>query len=67
LSIVLTLAIASGLNDNAFGPGPGTASGPAVAVQVSAARPGPGVSPFQRSPFSSLLSAPVSQPWAQSR
>jgi hypothetical protein len=66
LSIVLTLAIASGLNDNAFGPGPGTASGPAVAVQVSAARPGPGVS-FHRSPFSGLLSAPVSQPWAQSR
>ena len=67
LSIVLTLAIASGLNDHGSVPGPATASGPAVAVQVSLAPPGPSTSPFRRSPFSNLLTAPVTQPWARSR
>ncbi len=61
LAIVLTLALASGLSDHGF-----VAASPSRAAarpQVSAARPRPSTSPFTRSPFTSVLSAPVPAPW----
>ena len=62
LAIVLTLAIASGLSDHAPAP-----AWPAAATRAQATTTPPGLSetPFTRSPFSSLLTAPVKEPWAR--
>jgi hypothetical protein len=65
LAIALTLAIASDLSDSGSALAPANASGPATTVHASAARLAQSASPFTRSPFSSLLVAPVEQPWAQ--
>jgi hypothetical protein len=64
LAIVLTLLTANTLSDVGAAPPSAAAPGPPAAVQASAARPGPSTSPFLRSPFTSLLTVPVSLPWA---
>jgi hypothetical protein len=64
LAIILTLVIAGGLSDIASPPAPATASGTAGDLHASVARPALGTGAF-RSPFSPLLSAPVTAPWAQ--
>lgn len=63
LSIVLTFAIASNLSDHGSAPAPLAAP---TAGQASAARPRPSNDLFTRSPFTSLLTAPVKEPWEQS-
>jgi hypothetical protein len=65
LAIILTLAIAQGLNDLASAPRRATAPSPATGLQASAIRSGARPSVFTGSPFSSLLTAPVTAPWAQ--
>jgi hypothetical protein len=62
LSIVLTFAIASNLSDRGAAPATLAPKG----AQTSATRPGPGNDLFTRSPFTSLLTAPVKEPWEQS-
>jgi hypothetical protein len=62
LAIIFTLAIASNLSGS--GSGPATLAAP-TGAQASATRPGPSDGLFTRSPFTSLLTAPVKEPWAQ--
>jgi hypothetical protein len=61
LAIVLTLAVAAGLNDQM--PASSIASSPPAAVHASTTAPGPSTSPFTRSPFASLLGVPVTPRW----
>ena len=63
LAIVLTLAMASTLRDR--GLAPASAGSANFAGQTAVNAPSSGTSPFTRSPFTNLLSAPVPQPWAQ--
>lgn len=65
LSIIFTLATAPGLSDLAFAPPRATAPSPPAGPQVSATRLGASTSAFTRSPFSSLLTVPVTSPWAE--
>jgi hypothetical protein len=65
LAIVLTLAMASTLRDN--GLAPVSARSATAAGQPAATAQAPSTSPFTRSPFTNLLSAPVPRPWAQNR
>ena len=65
LAIVLTLAIAGGLNDLS------SPAAPATAPISRAAVPAPPISsvttsPFTHGPFTSPFTAPVRLPWAQS-
>jgi hypothetical protein len=66
LAIVLTLAITSSVRD--LGSAPASAGTPSAPGTVSVAAPSArlATSPFTRSPFSSLLRAPIVSPWAQS-
>jgi hypothetical protein len=63
LSIVLTLAFARAAGDRIGPTASVTALSGAPALQRSATRPGFGTSPFARSPFSPLVTAPVATPW----
>jgi hypothetical protein len=65
LAIILTLAIAAGLNDIAYAPTQSSATSPVAATRTPATPSSASKSPFMRSPFSSLLTAPVTPPWAQ--
>jgi hypothetical protein len=71
LAIVLTLAIATGLNDFATRPAGATAPIPAAALHASATDSGPSgastLGPFMRSPFSRLLTIPSAKPWPVSQ
>jgi hypothetical protein len=64
LAIVLTLAMASTLRDHGLAPASARSATGAGEPATTAQLP-PSASPFTRSPFTSLLSAPVRQPWAQ--
>jgi hypothetical protein len=66
LAILLTLAITSAVSGVGSAPAP-SASRPTAALHASAALPGTSTSPFLRSPFSSLLSAPIAMPWSHER
>jgi hypothetical protein len=63
LAIVLTLAITSSVRDLGSAPASAGPAGPSATVSLSASGARPAPSPFTRSPFSSLLSAPVASPW----
>jgi hypothetical protein len=65
LAIVLTLAITSAVSDVESTQAPASATSPTAALHASPARPSVSTSPFMRSPFSSLLTAPVAPPWSQ--
>jgi hypothetical protein len=65
LAIVLSLAMASTLRDH--GLAPDSARSATAAGQPAARAQAPSSSAFTRSPFTNLLSAPVPQPWAQTR
>jgi hypothetical protein len=66
LAIILTLVIAGGLSDLTAAPAPATSPSPAGGLQASATRSAASPSQFTASPFSSLLTAPVTPPWARS-
>lgn len=65
LAIVLTLALASGLSDQAFAPSQAAAPAPPTGAQTAVGHAALRNSPFTRSPFTSLLTTPVQQPWGQ--
>jgi hypothetical protein len=65
LAIVLTLAFTSAVRDLRSAPAPASAPSRPAAAPVSATSDQSNASPFTRSPFSSLLSAPVAPPWAK--
>lgn len=62
LAIVLTLALATRLNDLAFTPAPAGGAAAPSAVQASATS-----HEWNASPFARLLSAPSAVPWAPPR
>ncbi len=63
LAIVLTLVTASTVSDLGSAPASAHAPSPPAAIQDSAASPS--TSPLTRSPFTGLLTVPVTPPWAQ--
>jgi len=65
LAIVLTLVTAGTVSDLGSAPASATAPRPPAAIQATAARPSPSTSPFTRSPFTGLLTVPLTSPWAQ--
>lgn len=65
LTVVLTLAITSAVNDVGSVPAPGRLDSPTAVLHASAPPRGLSTSPFTRSPFSSLLTAGVTPPWSQ--
>jgi hypothetical protein len=62
VAIVLTLALATTLNDPASTPAPTGVAGTPPALQTSAASHG-----WNVSPFAPLLAAPAAVPWAPTR
>jgi hypothetical protein len=66
LAIVLTLAITSSVSDLGSPSASAGVSSPPATVSVSAPIARVASNPFTRSPFSSLLRAPIVSPWAQS-
>jgi hypothetical protein len=62
LAIVLTLALATRLNDLASPPAPAEAAGAPTAAHAATTSHG-----WNVSPFAPLLSAPTAAPWAPTR
>jgi hypothetical protein len=65
LAIVLTLVTAGAVSDLGSAPASAPAPRPPVAIQASAARPSPSTRPFARSPFTGLVTLPVTPPRAR--